>query len=81
MISGARIKKEGLFLVCTWRHGSHVGVHNNSKNDFWEFDLLRYLSTDRKIYCETLQWTQVIYLKKSNITLVTKERLLNLQIC
>ena len=41
------------------------------------YAMLRYLSTDRKIYYETLQWTQLIYLKISNITLVTKELLLN----
>ena len=54
--------------VLSWeRHNGHQLVSS----------VLRYLSTDRKIYYETLQWTQLIYLKISNITLVTEERLLD----
>ena len=39
--------------------------------------VLRYRLTDRKIYYETLLWTQLIYLTICNVILATKERFLN----
>ena len=66
-----------------WKHSPVARVSTaflvlpNFHSCLYNSIVLRYLSTDREIYYETLRWTQLIYLRISNITSVTKNRLLN----